>query len=110
MKKTGKIVVGGILVLVLVWQHVQATKIGYEVEKSREQVHRLEGRVSAGRLELEKSLAPAQLALTAKMRLGMLPVAPASLRLLGGPASDAQRSNWFAHLVQSWHGFSRVDG
>jgi hypothetical protein len=80
--RTVRIVTASLLVLGLVWQHVQATRLGYELESSRRQADSTRGRIAALRMDLETCLSPAQLALHARTKLGMFPGAPESLRHL----------------------------
>ncbi|MBI5629571.1 MAG: hypothetical protein HY921_01665 [Elusimicrobia bacterium] len=87
-KRTAKIVSGGFLILILAWQHIQATRLGYQVEKSRQEIHKLRGKTGLLQMELETSLSPSQLASKAKNRLGMFPAAPESLRILEAPLSS----------------------
>lgn len=72
----------GALVLFLCWQHVHATRLGYQVESSRRKARELRGRVETLRLEIDSGLSPAALAARAGSRLGMIPVSPDSLRAL----------------------------
>ena len=81
-RRAAKIASGALLLLALVWQHVQATRLGYEVERSRRQVQSLKGRLAGLRAELEAASAPARLAERARTRLGMFPASPESLRRL----------------------------
>lgn len=76
----------GALLLFLCWQHVQATRIGYQVEASRRRAREVRGRVADLRLRMDETLSPAALASRAGTRLGMVPASPESLRVLGAPA------------------------
>lgn len=82
-QRTLRIVLGGFFVLAVVWQNVQATKLGYEVEKTRRQLNSLKGRTASSQIELQRNLTPAQLAFKARTKLGMFPALPESLRILG---------------------------
>jgi hypothetical protein len=76
------------LVLFLCWQHVQATRLGYQVETARKQTLELRGRVAGLRVELDQRLSPEQVSARAA-RLGLIPAAPDALRRLpetSGPA------------------------
>jgi hypothetical protein len=68
-------------VLFLCWQHVQATRLGYQVESARRETLDRRGRVAAMRVELEQRLCPEQVAARAS-RLGLIPAAPDALRRL----------------------------
>lgn len=102
--RTLKIVAASLLVLSMVWQHIQATRLGYEVEKTRRQVHRLRGRIGALQMELQTSVSPAQLASQARSRLGMFPAGPESLRVLDSPEASRRDDTFLARL------FSRLAG
>lgn len=82
-KRTLRIILGGFFVISVVWQNVQATKLGYEVEKTRRLLNALKGRTASSAIELQRSLTPAQLAFKARTKLGMFPALPESLRILG---------------------------
>jgi len=71
----------GALVLFLCWQHVQATRLGYQVESARRETMERRGRVAAMRVELDERLSPEQVAARAA-RLGFVPAAPEALRRL----------------------------
>ena len=89
--RTIKIASASLLVLALVWEHIQATRLGYEVEAARRQSQTTKGRIAALQMELETSLSPAQLARRAGSRLSMLPPSPESLRVLPDvPAASPQ--------------------
>lgn len=108
-RRTLKILSGGLLVLALVWQHTQATRLGYQVELSRGQAHILRGRISSLRMELETSLSPGQLALRARSKLGMFPAAPESLRILGqSPAAAPQETLLGRLLPKSWRALASL--
>ncbi len=74
----------GALLLFLCWQHVQATRIGYRVEATRQTARALTSRVADLRLKIDEALAPAALAARANTSLGMIPATPDSLRSLSG--------------------------
>jgi hypothetical protein len=78
----------GALVLFLCWQHVQATRLGYQVESARRETMGRRGRVAALRVELEQRLSPEQVAARAA-RLGLVPAAPDALRRLSEPSDAA---------------------
>lgn len=78
--------------LALAWQQIEATRLGYAVERSRKQAHLLRSRIGALQMELETSLSPAQLAQQARGRLGMQPASPEALRILTEGPSASQPS------------------
>ena len=79
----------GALLLFLCWQHVQATRIGYQVESTRRQARALRSRVADLRLHVDETMAPAALAARANTKLGMIPASPNSLRALSGGSVDS---------------------
>ncbi len=91
------------LVLSLVWQHIHATRLGYDVERTRRQAQGLRARIGGLRMELETEVSPARLAAQARSRLGMYPAPPDALRALG-VASDARASETFLGrlISRSW--------
>lgn len=70
------------LVFVFVWQQVQATRLGFELDGARRGVQEARARNAYLRLELERRTAPAELALLARDRLGMLPPSPDAIVML----------------------------
>jgi hypothetical protein len=78
----------GALVLFLCWQHVQATRLGYQVESARRTALERRGRVAAMRVELDQRLSPEQVSARAA-RLGLVPAAPGALRRLSEPGASA---------------------
>ena len=97
-----KIAGASLLVLAMVWQHIQATRLGYEVESSRKETHRLKGRIASLQMDLQRSVSPARLASQARSRLGMFPVNPASLRIMNNPGNAAEKETFFARLLSRW--------
>jgi len=90
----------GALVLFLCWQHVQATRLGYQVEAARKNARRTGARVAALRVELDSRLSPGEVASRAA-RLGLVPVAPDALRRLPGsrPSADGLLGRWWARRL-----------
>ena len=78
----------GALLLFLCWQHVQATRIGYQVESTRRQARAIRSRVADLRLRVDETMAPGALAARATTKLGMVPATPDSLRSLSGLADE----------------------
>jgi hypothetical protein len=91
-RRAARIAGASLFILALAWQHIEATRLGYAVEKSRRQAHVVRGRIAELQMELETSLSPAQLASCARGRLGMIPASPEALRVLTETASPAQQS------------------
>jgi hypothetical protein len=81
---------GALFLMALVWQHVQATRLGYHVENSRRKILALRCANGALRMQVETLLSPANLSLQARARLDMTLAAPESLRHLDGPAAVAR--------------------
>lgn len=77
------ILMGTALVGFLVWQSVQATRFGYEVETSRRRIRALQAHIAALQVEWERSVTPAQLVVKARKRFGMHPAEPESIRVMG---------------------------
>src|SRR5215472_16006297 len=98
-----RIVSVSLVILALVWQHIQATRLGYEVERSRRETQALKGRVAAARMELETVHSPSHLAQQAKARLGMFPASPEALRVLPESAIPAPRPTLLGRFFgRSW--------
>lgn len=79
-------VAAGTLVFLFVWQQVQATRLGFELDGARRAVQEAKARNAYLRLELERRTAPAELASLAREKLGMLPPHPESVVLLAQAA------------------------
>lgn len=84
-RRTAKFAGLGTLGLLLCWQHVQATRLGYEVESARRCVREMRSRVAGLRNRVDETLSPAALASRAGS-LGMVAAAPEALRVLPKPA------------------------
>ena len=100
-KKTLKIVAASLLLLALAWQHVTATRLGYEVARARQEGNQLRARLGGEQLELETTLSPAQLAAHAKARLGMFPAPPEALRILAD-GGESREAGFLTRLLSSW--------
>lgn len=74
----------GALFLFLCWQHVQATRFGYQVESRRREARALRSRVADLRLRVDETMSPGALSTRATSKLGMIPASPSSLRSLSG--------------------------
>lgn len=74
---------GSVIALLFLWQQVQATRLGYEVSRSRIELNKKRDRTAYLRMELEQLLAPDLLAARAKSRLGMSPPNPERILFLG---------------------------
>lgn len=74
---------GSVIALLFLWQQVQATRLGYEVSRSRIELNKKRDQTAYLRMELEQLLAPDLLAARAKSRLGMSPPNPERILFLG---------------------------
>ncbi|MBI4677882.1 MAG: hypothetical protein HY748_09900 [Elusimicrobia bacterium] len=94
--RTGIIMAAAVSAAFLVWQRVQATRFGYDVEEARTQVRRLQGQLLSKGMQWEKAVAPAQLAHHARSRLGMQQGLPESVRILqrDGPSGVPVLRSW----------------
>jgi hypothetical protein len=93
------LVATAIFLLALVWQHVEATQLGYRVESARRHILAMRCSNGALRVQLETILSPANLSAQARSRLGMALAAPQSLRSLDGPAATASRTGLLQRLI-----------
>ncbi len=99
-RRPAKIIAASLLILAMVWQHIQATRLGYAVENSRRETQRLKGRIGTLEMSLQTSLSPARLAAQAKDRLGMYPASPDALRILDD--GDAPSGGFLRLIARSW--------
>lgn len=98
-----RIVGAALLVLALAWQHVQATRLGYQVERARRQSQGLKGRVAALQMQLESRLSPAELARLAETRLSLEPASPESVRRLADAPLPGPHGGLLGRLLpRSW--------
>jgi cell division protein FtsL len=95
-----RVVAGLCLVLLFVWEQVQATRLGYRVEQARSSIQTQENRNAYLRVELQQFKSPARLMEQAKSRLGMEPATPASVVLLEDP-SDRKPIGFLARIIRS---------
>lgn len=86
-----------LLLLGLVWLHVQATLLGYRTAAAREDVERLEARNAYLRLELERLNSPESLEREARGRLGMQRPDPAQMVVLPPGLEPAAEPAAFRH-------------
>ncbi|MDE2039191.1 MAG: hypothetical protein KGO96_06355 [Elusimicrobia bacterium] len=100
-RRTFRVVLLSLGVLALAWQHIEATRLGYQVEAARHRVQALSDRLDAVQMTLQTSLSPAQLALRARTRLGMRPASPDVIRVLGRPAAPRPASSLFLRWISS---------
>jgi hypothetical protein len=89
----------GMYLTALVWQHVEATRLGYRVESARQKILAMRCANGAQRMQLEAILAPSNLSAQARGRLGMTLAEPQSLRSLDGPSATASRTNLLQRLI-----------
>lgn len=98
VSRSMKMAAAALLLMALVWQHVEATRMGYEVENSRKKTLSLKGRIAVLQMDLQRSVSPAQLALQARTRLGMFPASPESLRVMEPAAGAVYKETFLARL------------
>ncbi len=110
LRRTLTLILGAAALSFVVWQHVEATRVGYEVESRRETVRRLRNGNLERRLAVERASSPAEIAGLARSRLRMVPGAPEAVKVLGrrdpsagpsGEASGAPRRLWTAIVATS---------
>lgn len=75
------------LVLALIWEQVQSTRLGYRVEQARTAVQAQENANAYLRMELRQWESPARLMEQARRRLRMSPPSPAAIVVLSDPAA-----------------------
>ena len=98
-KRTFRVVLVSAYVLALAWQHIEATRFGYQVESARRRVHSLQGRLGTLQMDLQTSLSPIQLAAQARARLGMQPASPEFVRVIGCPALPRANDSFLSRLL-----------
>lgn len=89
------------IVFALAWQHVQATRIGYRVERLREEVELQRGKDAYLKLDLERWHSPERLEAEAARRLGMRRPEPGQVVVLAPeapPALNGGAAGWVAKL------------
>jgi len=80
--------------MALAWEHIEATRLGYEVESSRRQEQSLQSSIGSLKMRLETNVSCGRLTQAAK-RIGMLPAPPAALRVLDSlPDINSKQSAW----------------
>ncbi len=94
-----KVAAALLFVTAMVWQHIQAIRLGYQLDKSRQ--HLLTLRCSYGMLQgdIETLLSPANLSLQARSRLGMSLGSLDSLRVLAKDPAENPCSGIFQRLL-----------
>ena len=112
MKKklfSGKILVFAACgVLVIVWERVKATELGYHVEETRKSIEDLQSQLASLEKNLEIASSPSNLAQAAQDKLGMIPAPLESLRFMdAGSAQDIASSDSFSlrlwKKLRSWY-------
>jgi hypothetical protein len=94
-----RLAAGGLFLMAMAWQHVQATRLGYDVERSRQRILALRCANGTLRMQLESTLSPANLSSQARSRMGMSLVEPEALRPLDAPALGAPPSGIVQRLI-----------
>jgi hypothetical protein len=89
----------GAFLMALVWQHVEATRLGYRVESARQHIIAMRCSNGALRMQLETILSPANLSAQARGRLGMTLAMPQSSHNLEKPTATASRTGLLQRLI-----------
>lgn len=84
MKRGGVLLCTGLVLgaAVLLWQRIQATRLGYEVGRRELELRKQKGRIAYLQLEASRLLSPERLAALARERLKMAPPAPEQVMFL----------------------------
>lgn len=85
--------------MALVWQHVEATRLGYRVESARQHILAIRCSNGALRMQLETILSPANLAAQARGRLGMTLATPQSFRSSDATTATTSRTGFLYRLI-----------
>ena len=93
------LVTTALFLMALVWQHVEATRLGYRVESARQHILAMRCSNGALRMQLETILSPASLSAQARGRLGMSLATPQSFRSLDGPTATTSRTGLLQRLI-----------
>ncbi|HVA66057.1 MAG TPA: hypothetical protein VNK24_03930 [Elusimicrobiota bacterium] len=107
MKRTGRrtlqIFCGGLLVMGLVWQRIEATALGYAVENDRQQILRMQGENALLERKVDKGLSCGRIAKAAASELGMIPAPLSAERALpASPTEGAPQSFLSSLLARVW--------
>ena len=94
-----RLVAAGLFLMALVWQHVQATRLGCRVAKAHQRIVALRCANGTLRVQLESFLSPANLSAQARGRLGMSWAAPEAVRTLEGRAPCGPQPNLLQRLI-----------
>jgi cell division protein FtsL len=93
MRKTkhyvGILIASGIVLFAFVWENVQGTKIGYSIEKLREEIERIATKNQYLKKEIQSILSTEKLEAQAK-KLGMIYPEPESIIVM--PESSAKKN------------------
>ncbi|MDE1976069.1 MAG: hypothetical protein KGL04_01040 [Elusimicrobia bacterium] len=107
MKKAGhrtlQIFCGGLLVMGLVWQRIEATALGYAVETSRERILHIQGENALLERQVDQAASCGRIAREASARLGMIPAPLSAERVLPvSPLENAPQSFFSSLLTRVW--------
>ncbi|HAM36014.1 MAG TPA: hypothetical protein DEB40_11165 [Elusimicrobia bacterium] len=94
-----KMAAAALLLLGLVCQQIQATRLGYQVEKARHRIQNLRCANATLQMELETLLSPAHVCAQARERLGMTLANPESMRVLGQNNSSLPDWGFLRRLI-----------
>ncbi|MFA5140945.1 MAG: hypothetical protein WC728_17095 [Elusimicrobiota bacterium] len=84
MRRSATLLCTGLLLAagVLLWERIQATRLGYDVGRREIELRRQKGRIAYLQLDAERLLSPERLAAVARERLGMAPPGPEQVMFL----------------------------
>jgi hypothetical protein len=99
LSRVYRLVAIGVFLMAMVWQHVEATRLGYRAESTRRTILAMRCANGALRMQLDTILSPANLSAQARGRLGMTLAAPQYLRNLDGPTATASRTGILQRLL-----------
>lgn len=96
-KRTAVGILAALWIFVLVWEQIESIRLGYELERTRQAVEAQRGRSAYLRLDLQRESSPEWISNLARARLGMSPLLPENLILLGRvPGAFENRESWRA--------------
>ena len=94
-----RILAAAILLLAFAWERLEATRLGYEVEKVFREDQQIRGRLAGMQVDLDTTLAPERLAREARTHLGLVPATPEAIRVLDRQGTMPLRYGFLAHFL-----------
>ena len=89
-----------VIAFLFLWQQLQATRLGYEVESARSQLRQQRDRNAYLRLELARLHSPDRIAKEARERLHMAPANPECLIFLGSAVQRPDEPQFLSLLIR----------